>query len=216
VERGRQSCYCSIAKEPEVAMKLQAHQATIQTASVQIKALTIRKKQVTLSTFRQLDVQEIIDLQNLEMRGLPWGRINYHSDKCEKTPNDHYHILWQKDNNLFRDKVSFEDPGERDPFGIMQRRNLCREAAAFSNAFKEISIDNCSEDLWNQITIARPWVKEYRQKRKEDYDSILNRPLDIEMLSDFIQRASERHERFLKWWKLMEALEKLDLIFLAT
>lgn len=51
--------------------QLTAHTATLKTASVEIKALTIEGKQVTMAVFRQLSRANLINRDTGEMMGQP-------------------------------------------------------------------------------------------------------------------------------------------------
>lgn len=88
--------------------RLTAENAVIKTVAVEIKALTISGKQVTLAVFRQLPDVFLLDHLTLEELGVPWGRVNYHPDKCSDRPN-HIHIVWQKGETLLR-ATMFEIP----------------------------------------------------------------------------------------------------------
>lgn len=77
-----------------------AHEATIKTASVDVKALTISGRQVTLSVFRQLINSPLIDEQTGKFNGNPWGTVNYFWGDC--SPSDHYHVVWQEGNEIRR------------------------------------------------------------------------------------------------------------------
>lgn len=81
--------------------KLTAENATIKTASVEVKALTISGRQVTLAVFRQLPLKSLIQPVGLDLNGLPWGHVNYHADKCAET-SEHLHVVWQQDERLLR------------------------------------------------------------------------------------------------------------------
>lgn len=92
-------------------MTLTVHNAEIHTATVEVKTLTISGKQVTLAVFRQLPKLQI------RPGGVPWGRVNYHPDKCEPGSYHrllsrqwpaHVHVVWQLDADLFR--ATYEKP----------------------------------------------------------------------------------------------------------
>lgn len=55
---------------------ISATQATIRTASIEIKTLTVRDKQVTLALFRQLPAARLITDQGT-LAGVPWGIVRY-------------------------------------------------------------------------------------------------------------------------------------------
>lgn len=79
--------------------------AEVTTAAVEIKTLTIRGKQVTLAVFRQLQ-EEALVREDGTLTGIPWGRVNYHPDKCADELPPHLHVVWQLGSELRRAKVS--------------------------------------------------------------------------------------------------------------
>jgi hypothetical protein len=82
-------------------MKFSAHEATITTARVEIKTLTIGGKQVTLAVFRQLPEEDWLDA-NGHPKGWAWGTVNYHPDSGCKLWWGHLHVVWQKGGELRR------------------------------------------------------------------------------------------------------------------
>lgn len=94
---------------------LSIHTAHVKTADVQIKALTVSGKQVTLAVFRQLLREPLITHEGT-LAGIPWGLVNYHPDKCESWSLHHYHVVWQLGDQLRRSNVIaqpsfFDDEG---------------------------------------------------------------------------------------------------------
>ncbi|MEV7163129.1 hypothetical protein AB0N60_13630 [Streptomyces microflavus] len=96
--------------------QLTTQNATITTAAVEVKTLTISGKQVTLAVFRQLREQPLI-AQDGTLNGEPWGFVNYHPDKCGDDRFAHVHIVWQRGPELLRARVdrnpNFEPGGRR-------------------------------------------------------------------------------------------------------
>lgn len=83
---------------------LNVHNAQISTVKVEIKTLTISGKQVTLALFRQL-IEEVLIEEDGRLKGVAWGTVNYHPDKCgDDAP--HWHVVWQSGDELRRSKVS--------------------------------------------------------------------------------------------------------------
>lgn len=82
---------------------LDVHTAELITAAVEVKTLTIRGKQVTLAVFRQLE-EKLLLLEDGSLAGVPWGRVNYHPDKCADT-GAHMHVVWQDGSELRRARV---------------------------------------------------------------------------------------------------------------
>jgi hypothetical protein len=85
-----------------MAKQLTVHNATINTAAVEVKTLTISGKQVTLAVFRQLREEQLI-AKDGTLNGQPWGYVNYHPDKCDEA--DHRHYVWQRGDELLRSRV---------------------------------------------------------------------------------------------------------------
>jgi hypothetical protein len=80
--------------------------ATIRTATVSVKVLTLDKKQMTLSVFRQLPLRHVIDPLTMELRGTPWGHVNYFWDDSPNDPDYHrLHIIWERSGRLYRSLV---------------------------------------------------------------------------------------------------------------
>lgn len=77
--------------------------ATITTATIEVKALTIGARQVTLAVFRQLREDPLI-AENGTLNGVPWGIVNYHPDKCSDD-KEHIHVVWQNGTELRRSAV---------------------------------------------------------------------------------------------------------------
>jgi len=91
--------------------QLTTQNATITTAAVEVKTLTVSGKQVTLAVFRQLREEPLI-AEDGTLNGDPWGIVNYHPDKCGGDDySPHWHIVWQRGGDLLRSRI------ERDPFG---------------------------------------------------------------------------------------------------
>ncbi|WP_411088342.1 hypothetical protein [Streptomyces sp. 061-3] len=84
--------------------QLTTQNATITTAAVEVKTLTISGKQVTLAVFRQLEDKTILNPLDATLVGEPWGRVNYHPDKCADWP-EHLHVVWQVGSELRRAHV---------------------------------------------------------------------------------------------------------------
>jgi hypothetical protein len=94
--------------------RIMTHEAQVKTAVVEIRALTINGRQVTQSLFWQLENEDLIDWQTAQLRGVPWGRVNYYRAPRK---DDHLHVVWQKGTELRRACVYAPDknvayPGE--------------------------------------------------------------------------------------------------------
>lgn len=80
--------------------------AEITTATVEIKALTVNGKQVTLAVFRQLYEQPLFNTRTWKAHGTPWCRVNYHPDRCDRDDIPHEHVVWQKGDELRRARIN--------------------------------------------------------------------------------------------------------------
>lgn len=103
--------------------KLTVFNANIRAASVSIKMLTLEAKKVTLSVFRQIEEEHIIDLKTLMLRGIPWGHVNYHWGEMNRSE---LHVLWQKGTELRRSLVSFAHDRLYDAHEAFVNHNLKR------------------------------------------------------------------------------------------
>ena len=80
--------------------RITTHEATVRTAAVEVKTLTISGKQVTLAVFRQLLKEDLIDERSGDLLGVPWGTVNYFWGDCVE--GRHLHVVWQKGTELRR------------------------------------------------------------------------------------------------------------------
>ncbi|MER5504813.1 hypothetical protein ABT052_05715 [Streptomyces sp. NPDC002766] len=83
--------------------------ATVTTATIEVQALRIGKKQVTQAVFRQLKEEALIT-DDGTLKGIPWGTVNYHPDKCSDAP-EHLHVVWQNGDQLCRSTVQMPHAG---------------------------------------------------------------------------------------------------------
>jgi hypothetical protein len=79
--------------------KITTREARITTCTVAVKTLTVNDRKVTLALFRQLPEEPVIDFDTGQLRGTPWGKVNYFWGDCH--PN-HLHVVWQKADELRR------------------------------------------------------------------------------------------------------------------
>jgi hypothetical protein len=88
-----------------IERKLTVSEVSINQVTVEIKVLKIGNRQVTLAVFRQLQEEDIFNFDTSELNGKPWGWVNYHPDDGSCYKSEHYHIIWQKGNELRRATV---------------------------------------------------------------------------------------------------------------
>ncbi|MGI8519132.1 MAG: hypothetical protein ACR2MC_00740 [Actinomycetota bacterium] len=92
-------------------MRINVSEATIKTATVEIKSLSISGKQVTLAVFRQLVEEPVLaydDAQQATVKGPIWGTVNYHPDPSCKRSSDHVHVVWQRGDELRRSAIEID------------------------------------------------------------------------------------------------------------
>lgn len=84
-------------------------EATVRTATVSVKVLTLDKRQVTLSVFRQLINEDLMywnEDGSMSFAGVPWGTVNYFWPGCGiedwMSRDPHLHVVWQKGDELRR------------------------------------------------------------------------------------------------------------------
>jgi hypothetical protein len=123
-----------------------AHEATIRTATVEIKSLTISGKQVTLSVFRQIPYQHIIghytSTEMPALLGFPWGTVNYFWPGCVSGDRTKFllsgslHVVWQDDDALYRSVVS---PFALGPFTYGQPDKRDEWQAEYKKLYEELA-----------------------------------------------------------------------------
>lgn len=94
--------------------EISAHEATLKTATVELRTLTVNGKQVTLAVFRQLLEMPLMDDLDEDghgpvLAGQAWGTVNYHPDKCGDGDR-HLHVVWQSGAHLRRSLVAWKLP----------------------------------------------------------------------------------------------------------
>jgi len=110
---------------------INVEEAVIQTASIQIQMLTIDRRKVTLSLFRQFQKRDVVSRETGELLGMPWGLVNYFWPDCgNESGAKHLHVLWQDADKLYRDCV-YSDGSRAGVFRTRSRwyRELARELA---------------------------------------------------------------------------------------
>jgi len=97
---------------------IEAKEAKIHTVTVEVQTIRIGGKQVTQSVFRQLKDESLFLFHwepewKVEMRGDPWGTVNYCPGKsCRnddyRYSSRHLHVVWQKGSELRKATVFAE------------------------------------------------------------------------------------------------------------
>src|ERR1043166_3565481 len=82
-------------------------EATIKTCSIEVKVMRISARQVTMSVFRQLPCETVIDPDSGLLAGEVWGRVNYYWGDCT---DNHLHVVWLREGQLLRSCVGAKPP----------------------------------------------------------------------------------------------------------
>jgi hypothetical protein len=82
--------------------RITTENASIRTTSVDVRVITISGKQMTLSVFRQLKEEDLIDPVTLTLRGTTWGTVNYFWGDDIKYAHKNLHVVWQHGDELRR------------------------------------------------------------------------------------------------------------------
>lgn len=183
------------------------NEAKLKTFSVQVKALTINDKQMTLAVFRQLDAEDVID-ESGKLKGLPWGRVNYAPSDCDR---EHKHIVWQK-NELLRRACLFGSHAETaDRVSPLQHR---AEIFAETGALLE-SLDEKPVELTSELLRTAYWkmsLERVRLRHSFSFEESIKRLWMSETERDkFIKGSFSDYQR--KQYDILEIKKKiLDVI----
>jgi hypothetical protein len=74
----------------------------IESATVQIRTLSVGSKTMTQGIYRQLRELSVINAAG-RTDGTPWGTVNHHTADCN--PDEHIHVVWQMGDELRKDYV---------------------------------------------------------------------------------------------------------------
>src|SRR5262245_11266360 len=91
---------------------ISTREAQITTVAIEVKAIKVGAKQVTLSMFRQLHKEQIIQASydGRTLKGVPWGRVNCCPGDCGISWG-HDHIVWQCGGEPRRGRAPLAGPG---------------------------------------------------------------------------------------------------------
>jgi hypothetical protein len=129
----------------------------LKTLSVEIKALAVSGKQMTLSVFRQLPNEPILN-DNIDLRGTAWGHVNYFWKENEGD----LHLVWQINDKLCRSPIK-----KREIYQYQEKlRDLSRERKGLADAIKDVK-----EHLPKTITT---WTNHICNEREPIDDDKIN------------------------------------------
>jgi hypothetical protein len=186
---------------------LNVSQVQVKTAAIEIKTLILEKKQVTLSVFRQVSNEELLNCNNLQysLNGIPWGTINYFfGDNKDKDDSQYMHIVWQKGNELRRCVVAKSFDKTNDSAQIRSELRYQRECyfSYVDEEKKDRRGYNSNEFYENNIIYLEGQLLQLKQvieKRQKTIDE-----------NNHIEGWKEKNSYQFLWLK--EEIEKSELL----
>lgn len=119
------------------------HNAKLKTVAVAINTITVDARQMTLAIFRQLIDEDLIGDEGALM-GTPWGKVNYHPKDDDCPMCEHWHVVWQKGDQLRRTIV---EQNLRDHhFGGSSIYSETAESYMLA-LFRDIKLNGCTETM---------------------------------------------------------------------
>jgi hypothetical protein len=112
---------------------LTVQNALVRSAAVEIRSLTVSGRQVTQAVFRQVPVQEILQVDG-SLAGPVWGWVNYWKEQ-ERWGREPLHVLWQDGIELRRCIV------RRPHIDDIHAYNRAPPQATLSNLHQAVSRD---------------------------------------------------------------------------
>jgi hypothetical protein len=211
--------------------------ASIKQVAIEVKVIKIDNKQMTLAVFRQLPERPIIHEGTGELTGLPWGRVNYHIG-CEEQ-NLHFHVVWQKENELCRSLVSL--PWENSVSGRWDKLNDLIHKTAKGFLFTQIleGWKPDSSELPDRYALTfqrweiKVWLDGYQEKSPWGIRADGTPYLSDRKLREYLQRQQlpesssgikplllshleEQEHLKYTWQQTYAELEALDQLFIAV
>jgi hypothetical protein len=168
--------------------RITVKEAQVKTVQVEVKALTVSGKQVTLAVFRQLQEEELVDEFSLQLNGIPWGTVNYHWGACH-SHGQHWHVVWQKGEELRRAQVNRERSYD------VKEHYQKRLDHGYQAYLLHLALEGQLTPEWNQKTAA--WELHHQIAGKE-FCRYLRSGREDEVLKTAI-RPPETHEPYRRY-----------------
>jgi len=219
-------------------------QAAVKTVpvGVKVKILTVNRRAMTLAMFRQLPMENIIDRETAEFRGIPWGRVNYHPECPRK--KYHVHVVWESEGTLKHAcEYQFDIPRHRLYDELKKWLGAAVLAGTFREGWSRAEVEEivatvkrelrCKDsvelpkelyDYWNAEKRAgergaglREHLDEIRMRSEACIDAVAwPGATGSEMLAERVQPLTNAILEFEAKWKAQyEALERLDQLFIG-
>jgi hypothetical protein len=220
--------------------RLTTQNATITTAAVEMKTLTISGKQVTLAVFRQLREEPLI-AEDGTLNGVPWGIVNYCPNKCADDV-EHWHVVWQRGSELLRAQTDVEPPsqtlrvksryaemwvrewlhGRIDDCPLVQYRDYCffrrQDIAVSTGRIGQTAQDAIRGRRWYDQEPNNSHARSQMERSRAELDKELagvNYTLD-DMQAELDRQLIAEKARRERWAKQLTALAELPQLFIAV
>jgi hypothetical protein len=187
-------------RDDHVSLAIEAKRVTLQTAMVSLQMLTIDKRKVTLSLFRQFPESQIIDPETMKLCGTPWGLVNYYFGDCRA---DHLHVVWEDEGRLYRacvwkpPKQFTRDRNRNDTvnahwFSKFEQANarLASRVAEYIVAKRDVLY--CADQAWGAYR--DHWVRIRAKQIEQEYTDPMQK---WRAESRAHEEFAKRHRRFL-------------------
>lgn len=124
---------------PTKPVSLTKESAVVHTASIDVRIMRLDRRQVTMSVFRQLDEEQVID--NGYLLGDVWGRVNY-VWKSGRREAVKFWVVWT-DGKLIKRSPVYEDFSDM----VMECAGI-RLTTVYGTA---IELDECDAEIVDRI-----------------------------------------------------------------
>ena len=194
--------------------------------TVEIKSLTVGRKQLTLSLMRQFIDESIINEEEMLLKGVPWGFINYFwGEDKDKTPEHYLHLIWQKGSELRRCII----PKKYNPYIYNERidaenwdyneeiKNVISKETEIREIEKYFALEEDKEDEQSSRTFRRGIPKEKRTQlqilKQELLGAIEDRDYHKKQRDNWI---CSRNARVKEYEGLILSMKDLPHFFIAV
>jgi hypothetical protein len=189
--------------------QIEASQATVTTVTVEIQTVRVGKKQMTLSVFRQLIKEALLDPKTGELLGEPWGLVNYFWAPCTNgdhavddllPPAEHLHVVWQKGGLLRRACVwprrRWERVAQDESRGVVRDRRIIGELLLLDLCERVLGGEDLPPDLRGSLKSGQtPRYWEPRVAMPNGGTYRLREPTDASQLWIDLRRLADAHRR---------------------
>ena len=189
--------------------RINVEEAVIKTATVSIKQLTINARKMTLSVFRQIMKESIIDTDTHDLLGIPWGQVNYFWGDEQGD----IHVLWQIGNELRRCVLM----APRDVFSYFYFRSYDHSTSGFWNEYKSPTelIKGRAIDLCDFLNHNKFGSEGYGVGTGERYRKWVSRldADDVAICDELLGRLEDAVDSYSEKYK---TLSLIDHLFIAV